>query len=90
MLILFIFWCNMYLLNEWSFNKKGVTNMIISKNKTGSKSELALKIYIEMIESETQFSRKDVLERFQSEANLTLEGSKTYYYNISKKFKDVK
>jgi hypothetical protein len=64
--------------------------MIISKNKTGSKSEIALKIYIEMIESETQFSRKDVLERFQSEANLTLEGSKTYYYNISKKFKDVK
>jgi hypothetical protein len=63
--------------------------MIISKNKTNSKSEIALKIYKEMFESDSQFSRKEVLERFQTEAGLTLEGSKTYYYNISKKFKNV-
>ena len=63
--------------------------MIISRNKTGSKSEIALKIYKEMIESESQFTRKDVLERFQKEAGLTLEGSKTYYYNITKKMKEV-
>ncbi len=64
--------------------------MIIKSNRTGSKSELAKKIYDECFNSEKSFTRKEILERFQNEVGLTQEGSKTYYYNISKLYKDVK
>ena len=58
---------------------------IVSRNNSDSKSAKAKAIYAEMLASEQQFSRKDVIERFMKEALLTKTGAATYYQKLAKK-----
>jgi hypothetical protein len=50
-----------------------------------SKSAIATRIYQEMAASKESFTRKQIIERFISEAGLTAAGAATYYFNITKK-----
>ncbi len=52
-----------------------------------TKSAIANQIYVDMLNSDQQFTRKDVIARFVSEAGLTAAGAATYYFNITKKYK---
>ncbi len=55
-----------------------------------SKAAKAKAIYEAMLADDNQYSRKDVLARFKAEAGLTDAGAATYYYNLTKKPKEVK
>ncbi len=52
-----------------------------------TKIAAASKIYHEMMMSKEVFTRKQVLEAFQSEVGLTKIGAVTYYSRIGKAFK---
>lgn len=54
------------------------------KNKAPTKREIAEAIFNEMKGA----ARKDILARFMTEADLTKAGAATYYYNLTKKYKD--
>jgi hypothetical protein len=57
---------------------------------TVSKSDIAAKIYNEMVVTSTaRPPRKEIIKRFMDEAGLTLRGANTYLYNLDKKFKTV-
>jgi hypothetical protein len=73
------------------YNRRTKMAIIKSGAKDGnSKSAIAAKIYKEMADSETNYTRKDILAKFMTEAGLTEAGAATYYYNITKKAKEAK
>jgi hypothetical protein len=52
-----------------------------------SKSAIATRIYAEMAAAKESFTRKQIIDRFVTEAGLTSAGAATYYFNITKKSK---
>ena len=58
---------------------------IVSRNNTDSKSAKAKAIYAEMLASDQVFTRKQVLDRFIAEAELTKTGAASYYQKLTKK-----
>jgi hypothetical protein len=64
---------------------------IVSNNSVNgsSKSAIATRIYQEMANADGEFTRKQVIDRFVTEAKLTPAGAATYYFNITKKAKMV-
>ncbi len=58
--------------------------MIIVRDRNSSKIAVARQIFNEMATSKQTFTRQQVLERFQKEADLTVAGATTYYFIVSK------
>jgi hypothetical protein len=52
-----------------------------------TKMSIARQIYTEMANAEQEYGRKDVLDRFQTEAGMTKKGAASAYFGITKKAK---
>jgi hypothetical protein len=79
--------------NKFIFHlyKRSIIMAILNTRSSNgnSKSAIATRIYQEMANGEEQFTRKQVIDRFVTEAGLTPSGAATYYFNITKKAKQV-
>lgn len=63
--------------------KKPSPKSAIHTNRSGSKSDLARALLVDL--QEQGKSRQEIIEAFVQEIGLTKAGASTYYYNLTKK-----
>jgi len=64
---------------------KSTPKVKVKKEKVPTKAERALKVYQEMMVNGNHPARKEVVQRFMNELNMSVAGASTYQYNIKKK-----
>lgn len=64
---------------------KSTPKIKVKKEKVPTKAERALEIYQEMMVDGNHPVRKEVIQRFMNELNMSVAGASTYQYNIKKK-----
>jgi len=78
---------------DWSLSKpekdqpksiKKSTTTSTKKSTGETKKDKAVAIYKEMMNGSTHPTRKDVINRFMTELDMTINGASTYQYNIKK------